>query len=332
MHYRPVKDAIALPLHRFGNFIAELPENFRRAILASIGGLAKASYFVPGSPIPRTVGNFCSAAGRSDPWRVYSQMIRNVEHAASHYATLFRYGRSKLLSQTVIDPSWAVEYERFGSGNRGLIVLVPHCVGAVLSSAALSNFCPTTLLVREPRSPARRQLMLEYVQKLGPEYILSRNTPPATVMRNIVRSLREGQVVVGTTDVVTKGPDTVETEAFGQCIHSPGWPARISARFGVPIVPGFIRMDGPQITLLAAEGYHEADIEKSTQRWVSNFEHWFRRYPSDWAFMLDKHWARVFSAASAPAPQPDPLASRTRAGAYARKGVNKVVSAGTDGS
>jgi len=332
MHYRPVKDAIALPLHRFGNFIAGLPENFRRAILASIGGLAKASYFVPGSPIPRTVGNFCSAAGRSDPWRVYSQMIRNVEHAASHYATLFRYGRSKLLSQTVIDPSWAVEYERFGSGNRGLIVLVPHCVGAVLSSAALSNFCPTTLLVREPRSPARRQLMLEYVQKLGPEYILSRNTPPATVMRNIVRSLREGQVVVGTTDVVTKGPDTVETEAFGQCIHSPGWPARISARFGVPIVPGFIRMDGPQITLLAAEGYHEADIEKSTQRWVSNFEHWFRRYPSDWAFMLDKHWARVFSAASAPALQPDRFASRTRAGAYARKGVNKVVSAGTDGS
>src|SRR5260370_9977278 len=52
------------------------------------------------------------------------------------------------------------------------------------------------------------------------------------------------------------------------------------------------------ITLLAAEGYHETDIEKSTQRWVSNFEHWFRRYSSDWAFMLDKHWARVFSARS----------------------------------
>ena len=332
MHYRPVKDAIALPLHRFGNFMAGLPENFRRAILASIGGLAKAGYFVPGSPIPRAVGNFCHAAGRSDPWPVYSQMIRNVQHAAFHYATLFRYGRSKLLSQTVIDPSLAVEYQRLGGGNRGLMILVPHCVGAVLSSAALSNFCPTVLLLREPRSPARRQLMLEYVQKLGPKYILSRNVPPATVMRNIVRSLRAGQVVVGTTDVVTQGPDTVETEAFGQHIHSPGWPARISARFGVPIVPGFIRMDGPQIILLAAEGYHEPDIEKSTQRWVSNFEQWFRRYPSDWAFMLDKHWGRVFSAASAPAPQPDPFASRTRADAPARNGFNTPVNSGTDGS
>jgi len=317
MHFRPVKDAIALPLHRFGNLIAALPETFARAVLASIGAAAKASYFVPESPIPRTVANFSRAAGLSDPWPIYSQMVRNVEHAALHYAHLFRYGRSKLLSQTVIDPSWATEYQRLGSSNRGLMILVPHCVGAVLSSAGLSKFCPTTLLVREPRSPARCQLMLEYVQKLGPKYILSRNVPPATVMRNIVRALRDGQVVVGTTDVVTRGADTVETQAFGQTIHSPAWPARISARFGVPIVPGYIRMDGPQITILAAEGYHDTDIQNSTQHWVSHFEHWFRRYPSDWAFMLDKHWARVFSAASAPAPAPDPrrFASQTNAGA-----------------
>lgn len=314
MHFRPVKDAIALPLHRFGNLIAGLPETFGRAILSPIGGLGKAGYFVPGSPIARTVGNFCQAAGRSDPWPVYSEMIDNVERAALHYATLFRYGRSKLLSQTVIDPSLAAEYQRFSGGNGGLMILVPHCIGAVLSSAGLNDFCPTTLLVREPRSPTRCQLMLEYVQKLGPKYILSRNTPPATVMRNIVRALKEGQAVVGTTDVVTQGGDTVETHAFGQRIHSPAWPARISARFGVPIVPGFIRMDGSQITLLTAEGYHEPDIERSTQRWMSHFEYWFRRYPSDWAFMLDKHWSRVFSAATAPVPQPTRFGSANDGG------------------
>jgi lauroyl/myristoyl acyltransferase len=311
MHYRPVKDAIALPLHRFGNFITWLPETFGRGILASIGGLAKASYFLPGSPIPRTVDNFCRATGRSDPWPVYSRMIHNVEHAALHYATLFRYGRSKLISQTVIDPSWATEYQRLGSGNRGMMILVPHCVGAVLSSAGLSNYCPTTLLLREPSSPGRCQLMLEYVRKLGPKYILSRNVPPATVMRNIVRALRDGQVVVGTTDVVTRGADTLETEAFGERIHSPAWPARISARFGVPIVPGFIRMDGPQISILTGEGYQDADIQISTQRWVSNFEQWFRQYPSDWAFMLDKHWGRVFSTAAA--TEPGRFVSETRA-------------------
>lgn len=314
MHYRPVKDAIALPLHRFGNLIALLPETVGRAILTPIGGLGKAGYFIPGSPIARTVGNFCRAAGRSDPWPVYSEMIGNVERAALHYAKLYRYGRSKLLSQTIIGPSLTAEYQRLSGRNRGLIILVPHCIGAVLSSAGLNNFCPTTLLVREPHTPARCRLMLEYVQKLGPKYILSRNTPPATVMRNIVRALREGQAVVGTTDVVTQGADTVETQAFGQRIYSPAWPARISARFDVPIVPGFIRMDGPQITLLTAEGYHEPDIEKSTQRWMSYFEDWFRRYPSDWAFMLDKHWARIFSAASAAVRQPSRFERATNGG------------------
>lgn len=302
MHFRPVKDAIAGPLHRLGGFVAGLPESLRRPTIAPFGVLARGSYFVPTSYIRRTVGNFCRVTGRPDPWPIYSRMVENWEQAAVHYATLYRYGRSKLLSQTIIDPSLAVEYERFDYGKGGIIILVPHCVGAVLSSAGLNNFYPTVLLVREPRSPGRRQLMLEYLQKLGLKFILSRTVPPATVMRNIVRALRDNQVVVGTTDVITAGPDTVQTQVFGQPIFSPAWPARISARLGVPIVPGFIHMDGPQIRLLTAEGYRESDIQKSTQRWVSTFEQWFRQYPSDWAFMLDKHWARVLSAASAALP------------------------------
>jgi lauroyl/myristoyl acyltransferase len=48
-------------------------------------------------------------------------------------------------------------------------------------------------------------------------------------------------------------------------------------------------MDGPQIRLLVAEGYLESDIQKCTQHWVSSFEQWFRQYPADWAFTLDKH-------------------------------------------
>lgn len=105
-------------------------------------------------------------------------------------------------------------------------------------------------------------------------------------------------MVVGTTDVISAGADTIETTAFGQRVHSPAWPARISARFNVPIVPGFIHMDGPRIRLLADEGYLEPDIEKSTQRWMSSFEKRFREYPSDWIFMLDKRWAKVLATAA----------------------------------
>jgi lauroyl/myristoyl acyltransferase len=301
MHFRSVKDAIALPLHRFGVLVAGLPEGIGRAMLAGIGAMARASYFVPGSYVRRTVSDFCRTTGRSDPWRIYSSMVGNLQEAALHYATLYRYGRSKLLSHTIIDPTLVTEYQRYAKGEGGLIFLVPHCAAAVLSSAGLNHFCPTVLLVREPGSPARCQLMLEYIQKLGPKFIQSRTAPPATIMRNIVRSLRDGAVVVGTTDAVTPGGDTVETRAFCQRIHSPGWPARIAARFGAAIVPGFIHMEGRRIRLFADEGYREADVQKSTQRWVSSFERWFREYPSDWVFMLDKHWARVLAAAASQA-------------------------------
>jgi lauroyl/myristoyl acyltransferase len=298
MHFRPVKDAIALPLHRFGYLVAGLPETFGRALMASIGAVARASYFAPGSYVRRTVGNFCRATGRSDPWPIYSRMVDNLERAALHYATLYRYGRSKLLAQTAVDPTLAKEYPRLSIGDEGIIFLVPHCTGSVLGSAGLSTFCPTVLLVREPKATERCQLMLEYIKKLGPQFILSRTASPAAVMRGIMRSLHNREVVVGTTDLIQPGADTVETLAFGQRVHSPVWPARIAARLGVPILPAFIHMEGRQLSLIAGEGYRESDIQKSTQRWVSAFEQFFRQYPSDWAFMLDKRWARVLAAAS----------------------------------
>ena len=299
MHFRRVKDLIALPLDRFSYFLGGLPEGVGRAIMSSFGALGKAGYFWPGSYVRRTVANFCLATGRSDPWPIYSRIVNNIEDAALHYANLRRCGRDKLLSQTSVDPKFVTEYQRFRNGKGGMIILVPHCIGAVLSSAGLHNFCPTTLLVREPRSSERCQLMLEYVKKLGPRFILSRNTPPATVMRNIARAVRDGDVVVGTTDTITAGDDTIETRIFGQSIHSPAWPARIAAHFNVPIVPGFIHMEGPQIQLLGDEGYLESDIQKSTQLWMSSFERWFLRFPSDWAFMFDKKWARVLAGAAA---------------------------------
>jgi len=94
-----------------------------------------------------------------------------------------------------------------------------------------------------------------------------------------------------------EGDDTIEARIFGQRIYSPAWPAKLASRLNVPIAPGFIRLEGNQITLFSDEGYVESDVEKSTQRWVSSFERWFRQYPSDWAFMLDKSWARLFTAA-----------------------------------
>jgi len=296
MHFRNVKDAIALPFHRFGQLIAKLPEGFGRAIIGSLGLVAKASYFWPDNYVRRTVSSFCLATGLTDATSIYFGMVNNIEKVAFHYANLYRYGPEKLLAQTVVDPKFMAQYQH--NGRSGIIILVPHCAAAVLSSAGLHHYAPTTLLVREPKSPQRCQLMLEYLKKLGPKFILSQNTTPATVVRQISRALRDGEVVVGTTDVIVPGPNTVEVRIFGQTVHSPGWPTKIAAHFNVPIVPGFIHIDGEQIKLLADEGYLDADLQNGTQRWASSFERWFQQYPSDWVFMLDKRWSRVLAEAA----------------------------------
>jgi lauroyl/myristoyl acyltransferase len=303
MHFRAIKDTVAQPLHRFGSLIAGLPQGVSTSLLESIGAVARAGYFLPGSHLRRAVGNFCRTTGRTDPWPVYSHMVDNLQTAALHLARLHRYGRAELLAQTIVDPAAQAEIRRHTGMGQGLIVLVPHCAGAVLSSAQLNQFWPTVLLVREPRQPDRCRLMLEYLDKLGPEYILARNTPPATIMRQMIRALRENKIIVGTTDLIHPGPETIETRIFGQRIHSPGWPARLSARLGTPIMPGYIHMHGPQIRLLGDAGYVEPDLDRSTQRWITSFEHYFRQYPSDWVFMLDKNWSRILAAAATTAPE-----------------------------
>jgi lauroyl/myristoyl acyltransferase len=303
MHFRAIKDLIALPLH----WMAGRPECVARATLGTIGALARTAYFVPGSHVRQTVADFCRVTDRSDPWRIYSIMVRNLQQAGLYYASLKRNGRSELLANTIIDASLATQYSRLRQTAGGSIFLVPHCAAAVLSSARLSTFCPTVLLVREPRSPTRQALMMNYLEFLGVEFILTRMVPPATVVRNILRALQDNKVIVGTTDVIHPAPDTVETWAFGQRICSPAWPAKIAARLGVPILPGFIHLEGPQIRLLADEGYLASDVQQSTQRWMSSFERWFRRYPSDWVFMLDKRWARVLAAAAQAARWPQPM-------------------------
>ena len=320
MHFRSVKDAIAAPLHRFGCLLAGTPRGFSQAIIGSVGAAAKGAYFIPGSPLARMVENFCRATGRTDPWPVYARMVDNIQTVALQFARLHRHGRSELLDQTRIAPGVAAELERVRQGGKGMIIVVPHCVGAVLSSAKLNAACPTVLLIKEPRDPGRCEIMLEYVRKLGPEYILARRTPPATVMRQIVRALHDGKVVVGTTDLVNARNDSIETRIFGQRIFSPSWPARLSARLNVPILAGYIHMEGHQINLAGDESYLEGNVDQDTHRWVSSFEKYFRQYPSDWVFMLDRKWARVLANAAISVTATPPSRSSTFSAASERAG------------
>jgi hypothetical protein len=114
MRFRSIKNATALPIHRFGQFIAKLPEGFGRAILGSLGAMAKAGYFWPNNYVRRTVSSFCLATGLTDATSIYFGMVNNIEKVALHYAILYQCGREKLLSQTVIDPKLISQFQPNG--------------------------------------------------------------------------------------------------------------------------------------------------------------------------------------------------------------------------
>jgi lauroyl/myristoyl acyltransferase len=301
MHFRPVKDRLARPLHMFVAAVAAMPDGLGRGVMGGIGALARAAYFLPGSHVRRAVGDFCRATGRSDPWAIYSRMVANFQQTALYYGELHRRGPARLIEQTVIDDTLAAQCEPVRQGRHGLILLIPHCVAAVLCGAGISAYAPTALLVRESRSPSRRRLMMSYLEKLGPEVIPSRDVAPSRVARDVMRALGKRKIVVGTTDLIRQEPDSIEARAFGQPVSFPTWPVRFANRYDVPIVASFAHMEGRRVRMLAAEGFRESDLQKSTQRWVTSFEHWFRQYPEDWAFLLDKRWARVLSAAASAA-------------------------------
>ena len=303
VRFRRVKDWTARPLHWAMRGAAPLPRPVRRVIFGGVGLVMKGYYFAPGSHVRRTLGNLCRVIGRDDPWRIYSEMMGKVGLAMDAFGQLLRRGPEALAATAGFDEAgmrcFSEAYERYG----GAIVVVPHCVGSVLSAAAFGRAFPTVLLVRESRSATRGALVRQYLERLGPELVFVRGSRPETVARHILRALRAGKLIVGTTDLVRDRGDTVEAAVFGERGRLPAWPARFAARRGVPVIPAYVRIEDGRVVTTGGEAYLEDDLEVSTQRWWDFFEGCIGKYPSEWIFMFEKRWARILAQAFGPRPR-----------------------------
>ena len=276
-----------------------LPECLLAGFTYGLGLLMKSWYFAPRSHVRRTARNFCRLTERADPRKLYFQLIDNVVRSCRLFGQLMRHGPDAVADQTdFAETSLAICHEAFEKAGTAIFV-VPHCAGSVLSAARLGKEFPTVILARESKSPRRSRIMLKYLEKLGPELLQVRRSDPTSIARGILRAFRSGQFVVGTTDLARRKADTLEVEMFGKSVWVPDWPARFSARRGVPIIPGYVHMENGRIRMIAGEPFVEKDVSVATQRWASFFEENIRRYPEDWLFMFDKRWARVLAEAAA---------------------------------
>jgi len=295
--FRKVKDVAAPPAHLMMKCLARMPESAQRALLGSAARLAGCSYFLPRSHVRRTVEDLCAVIGRSDPLWVTQKLFDNLACVARLVATLLREGSEAVAGAVEFEPGSMERVlrvrERYGGG----ILLVPHCAGSVLSVARAALLFPVVVMARESKSPRRRRILRSYFEKLAPEMIEVRRTPPATVARRILKALKEGKLIIGTTDLIRKTDDTIEATVFGQRAWFPAWPARFSARREAPLLPAYCCIRGGRIVLVCGEPYLEKDLTAATQRWVSYFERCIRRYPEDWPFMFEKRWSRLLAAA-----------------------------------
>ena len=301
IRFRRVKDVAVHPAHWLIRAGRLLPERLQPLYFKSFGILGKACYFTPCSHARRTVGNFCRVTGRSDPRRIYFQIVDNLLFAASGFGRLMFDGTDAVAEMVTFDEAGAARLEAARAQYGAAILVVPHCAGSVLSAAGFARRFPTLVLVRESRSPRRARLLRRYFEKLGSELLFVRRADPAIVARTILRALHEKKFVIGTTDLAKNAPDTVEVKFFGQGVPLPAWPARFSARRKIPIIPAYIRLSGGRIVASCDEPYIEQDVAVATQRWAAYFEKSIRESPADWVFMLDKHWSSVIAKAAAAA-------------------------------
>ncbi|MDD9923091.1 MAG: hypothetical protein OXQ92_12555, partial [Boseongicola sp.] len=93
---------------------------------------------------------------------------------------------------------------------------------------------------------------------------------------------------------VDNSTDTVRGFSFGEPIGAPGWPGRFAWKAQVPILPATVLQSRQEIVLkLGPEVSPLADLVKTTQSWIDEFEELQKAHPHEWAFSLDKHWSKA---------------------------------------
>lgn len=299
MRFRRVKDAAAPIVHGGLTLAARAPDGTADAVFRLAGAVAKLLYFLPGGHPRRTAMRFARVRGHDDARRVYFQTIDKLVRVLGLCRGLMRHDGDYIGRQFRLEDDARGVVERARREDGAAILVVPHCVGSVMGMAGFCRTVPSLVLLRESRDPGRAAVIRRYLDRLGVDTCDVRRTDATTVAYHILHALQAGKVVVGTTDVIRRKPDTVPVRMFGQQVWVPNWPARFSARRGVPIVPAYVRLDEHGLTMQAGPSFVAGrDLSAASQQWADYFEACFRAYPADWVFQFDKRWAGVLAAAA----------------------------------
>ena len=289
MHYRRwrrlVKDGIyGGTLKAFIRATASLSSESATSVGRSIGGLA---YRCSSAESARARGNIARAFPGMSAEDVDSLARACFRHLGAAFVDVVKFEE---LSEATLDDhveTRGLEHvrEALGAG-RGCIVVTAHygnweMFGATLALSGL-NVVP---IVRELRSRTLDRWVDGRRRMVGMD--------PASRQR----SLRRAVEALKANDVVLMLPDVDTTvrgvfvEFFGKLAHTPVGPALLSARYGAPLITGFLtRRDGERhlaeiAAPVEARGDGDAGLLATMADVTARIEAQIRRHPEQWIWM-----------------------------------------------
>jgi KDO2-lipid IV(A) lauroyltransferase len=210
----------------------------------------------------------------------------------------------------VFDDSVSVLEEALARG-KGVIYATPHLIAHEITAGIMARKYPTVGLVRESKyAPHMRVKERYYVTSGGCNVIFRpRRGNVTSDMRVCTRSLKDGNILVITPDLLSRPGEGVVVEFLGRKINLRPGIITLAMVTGAPVVRVSLHWEEDRVLIHCEDpreyprtGDHERTFVGGMQDWCDSFAAHLRRHPSNWQFWLDRHWSRVWEA---PAQQGD---------------------------
>jgi KDO2-lipid IV(A) lauroyltransferase len=237
--------------------------------------------------------NLRPVLGTDDPHRLREVAIQVFGHAGRAYYEMFYLPSSPREKITALmnmeEPGWTRLQEIFRQG-RGIILTSTHQSSFDLAGQAIAAHGFPMLVIALPDQDEGFAFMNRLRLFQGVQVI------PAgpRALREAIRTLREGKIVVMGGDRPIKGQGTM-VQFFGRPTLLPDGPVRLAMHTGAALMLAACRREQGQYWLhfqefeLIRSGDDEADVHTNAQRLALAMELVIRAHPEQWHLLL-KLW------------------------------------------
>lgn len=275
-----------------------------------VGTTARTLGSFVGSILPlrmRVQRNMELALGKDNvPARAAREYCNKLGWWAAYAMQIYHRGlvESGVCDWLVFDESVAILEEALARG-RGVIYAVPHLIAHEITAGIMARKYPTVGLVRESKyEPHMRVKQHYYVTAGGCNVIFRpRRGNVASDMRVCTRSLKQGNILVITPDLLVRPGEGVAVDLLGRKINLRPGIISLAMFTGAPVVSVFLHWESDRVVIRCRDvreyprtGDREQTMQNGMQQWCDVFGEYLRSDPSSWQFWLDRHWAQVWEA------------------------------------